>query len=263
MSINMLGRLPLSEIRGPRDDFEEKLAGEEGELWLEQFKLFLRKEPCWVRKDNNVQPTTAPTAPFAYPDTVLRLRDFWAECWRVVGGQDLAGASLTLPTYQTGFDWPIIKPPGLTTQQVYDLTEEAQLFSCWKYWDTLDVLEVKEEYLRSIARASVVLIRPSNEPDIRMSYYQAIEKRLLFISLDQRILLELFGAWLNRDHRPEAQVLQIPEHLDVSGWTRTSSLDSDGNVANAYWSAVYGNFRVDWSNRGSAYPGAGIRQAVS
>ncbi|MBI4136099.1 MAG: hypothetical protein HY481_00900 [Candidatus Vogelbacteria bacterium] len=48
MFINMLGRLPLSEIQGPRDDFEQKLASEEGEMWLEQFKLFLRKEPCWI-----------------------------------------------------------------------------------------------------------------------------------------------------------------------------------------------------------------------
>ena len=212
----------------------------------------------------NVQPTTAPTAPLAYPDSVLRLRDFWAECWRVVGGQDLAETNLILPTtYQTDFDWPIIKPPGLTAQQVYDLTEEAQLFSCWKYWDTLDVLEVKEKYLRSIARASVVLIRPNNEPDIRLSYYQAIEKRLLFISLDQRILLELFGAWLNRDHRSEAQTLQIPEHLDVSGWTRTSSVDLDGVIASADWHAGYGGeFRVDWSVRDYVDPSGGIRQAV-
>jgi len=27
MSINMLGGLPLSEFQGPRDDFEQKLAG--------------------------------------------------------------------------------------------------------------------------------------------------------------------------------------------------------------------------------------------
>ncbi len=47
MSKGMLGKLPLSEIRGPRDAFEEKLAGEDGEKWLEAFKRFLRKENPW------------------------------------------------------------------------------------------------------------------------------------------------------------------------------------------------------------------------
>lgn len=47
MSEGMLGVLPLSEIRGPRDAFEEKLAGSEGSMWLEAFKRFLRKENPW------------------------------------------------------------------------------------------------------------------------------------------------------------------------------------------------------------------------
>ncbi len=47
MSQNMLGSLPLSAIQGPRDDFEQKLAGKDGKLWLKQFNRFLRKEACW------------------------------------------------------------------------------------------------------------------------------------------------------------------------------------------------------------------------
>lgn len=43
----MLGKLPLSEFQGPRDDFEQKLAGDDGEIWLSEFKRFLRKEPTW------------------------------------------------------------------------------------------------------------------------------------------------------------------------------------------------------------------------
>lgn len=59
MTTGMLGRLPLSEVQGPRDDFEQKLAGEDGELWLGQFKRFLRKETCWITGEA-VQ-TIAPT----------------------------------------------------------------------------------------------------------------------------------------------------------------------------------------------------------
>ena len=47
MSNNMLGKLSLSDFQGPRDDFETKLAGEQGERWFSEFKRFLRKEPTW------------------------------------------------------------------------------------------------------------------------------------------------------------------------------------------------------------------------
>ncbi|MBI3074931.1 MAG: hypothetical protein HYY92_01815 [Parcubacteria group bacterium] len=48
MSKGMLGMLPLSEIRGPRDTLEEHLAGPDGPEILRQLKLFNRKEPCWM-----------------------------------------------------------------------------------------------------------------------------------------------------------------------------------------------------------------------
>jgi hypothetical protein len=48
MHKSMLGKLPLSEVQGPRDDLESKLAGGEGEVWLTEFKKFLRREPCWL-----------------------------------------------------------------------------------------------------------------------------------------------------------------------------------------------------------------------
>jgi hypothetical protein len=43
----MLGNLPLSAVRGPRDSLEEKLAGDNGEEWLIALKRFLRKENPW------------------------------------------------------------------------------------------------------------------------------------------------------------------------------------------------------------------------
>ncbi len=49
MSKGMLGNLPLSEVRGPRDAFEEKLAGEDGAVWLTAFNRFLRKENPWPK----------------------------------------------------------------------------------------------------------------------------------------------------------------------------------------------------------------------
>jgi hypothetical protein len=55
MSTNMLG-IALCEVRGLLNDLMEKLCGEEGMLWLEALKKFLRKEECWpkrwIEKDN-------------------------------------------------------------------------------------------------------------------------------------------------------------------------------------------------------------------
>ena len=47
MSEGMLGLLSLSDVQGPRNDFDEKLAGPEGKDWLREFKRFLRKEKTW------------------------------------------------------------------------------------------------------------------------------------------------------------------------------------------------------------------------
>lgn len=47
MSQGMLGTLPLSDVRGPRDTLEQCLAGGEGERWLTALNKFLRGENPW------------------------------------------------------------------------------------------------------------------------------------------------------------------------------------------------------------------------
>ena len=50
MSEGMLG-VTLREVRGPLNDLTEKLAGSEGERWLESLKLFLREEDPWRKTE--------------------------------------------------------------------------------------------------------------------------------------------------------------------------------------------------------------------
>lgn len=52
MSKGMLGRLPLSAVRGPRATLEEMLASDDGEYWLENFNRFLRRETCWLTTES-------------------------------------------------------------------------------------------------------------------------------------------------------------------------------------------------------------------
>jgi hypothetical protein len=47
MSEGMLGKLPLSVVRGPRNDLDEKLAGEQGPMWITALKMLLRRENPW------------------------------------------------------------------------------------------------------------------------------------------------------------------------------------------------------------------------
>lgn len=47
MSTGMLGRLPLSAVRGPKDDLDNLLAGTDGESVLVEFKKFVKRQPCW------------------------------------------------------------------------------------------------------------------------------------------------------------------------------------------------------------------------
>ena len=43
----MLGTLSLSDVQGPMDELQSRLAGGEGQIWLQALKRFLRKEDSW------------------------------------------------------------------------------------------------------------------------------------------------------------------------------------------------------------------------
>ena len=47
MSVGMLGRLPLPQVRGPVDTLMTNLAGRDGEAWLDALKRFNRQEDPW------------------------------------------------------------------------------------------------------------------------------------------------------------------------------------------------------------------------
>ena len=47
MSKNMLG-VALREFRGPLNTLVERLAGEDGDIWLAELNKYLRGEPCMV-----------------------------------------------------------------------------------------------------------------------------------------------------------------------------------------------------------------------
>lgn len=58
MSKGMLGLLSLSETQKLRDQLEVRLASEEGRTWADELKLFLRRDPCWTKKESEISPLT-------------------------------------------------------------------------------------------------------------------------------------------------------------------------------------------------------------
>ncbi len=252
-------RRALREYNGLRHQLDKHLLGEDGDAWVAQLKKFLRKEPCWGK-------TVAVDqlgVPVAHPDSLLHLCDLWITFWQEVGGRALVDTDLGLPKYRPGFIWPIVTPRDLGAQALYGLMISTKFFPCLMKWPDIAVLEVKEDYLKVVDQAPVVLIQSSVEPDTRLSYNQAVAGGLHFISLRQRIILELFGFWLNKFHRSLAMTNGIPTHLDREGRTYTSTLGPEGGVVNAYWDGANGGFVVNWSRRDKDDSDGGVRQAVS
>lgn len=103
MSKGMLGKLLLSDVQGPRDDLENKLAGDDGPEWLVAFGKFLRRENPWERTE--VKPK-AKQFWKRVSDAAIRVR---------------VGASPSLPfdgatiLYHAGKGWVLVekRPDGL------------------------------------------------------------------------------------------------------------------------------------------------------
>ena len=235
------------------------ISSEMFQLFLDHKKLQQSGNPSKGKKSQSRQGERG--VPLKYPDTTLRLRDFWIEFWKTVGGRDLVDDDLNLPKYTLGYNWPIVLPSSVTNEQIFTLHSGPK----WTYRNDLDSFAVREDHLKLVDRSPVVLIRSSIEPDSdsRWSYNHAVtHKEIGFISIGQRIDIDAFFTWMHQDHKVEAGELGLCEHLDVVGYTKTSSLDPDGSVAVARWAPTFGEFRVSWSLRGYSDSGGGVRRAV-
>ena len=73
MSQGMLGNLALSDVFGPRNDLEAKLAGPDGATWLMALKRLLRKENPWAEIPV-VPPAPVVPSPSPWKTVMLGLR---------------------------------------------------------------------------------------------------------------------------------------------------------------------------------------------
>lgn len=153
---------------------------------------------------------------------------------------------MTHPILMEKKSWATITDtPDKKTSELID--ECKALFPVWSYYSNDDLDKLCPAPKKEITK----VFKESIEPDcLGMSYNDAIEKGIKFMSARERIILELqyFKA--------------TGKGLDIKGWTITSTLDADGG-AMCMDRLDYGQFSMDWCHRDSRYSDFGPRVCLS
>lgn len=91
------------------------------------------------------------------------------------------------------------------------------------------------------------------EPDVEhlgKSYDDFITEGVTYLTIDEYMLIEQFMWW------------KFKLHLDVKGWTRTTTLDSDGDVMDGSWDPDDGRCGLGYDYRVRRNADYGPRSAV-
>ena len=224
MSKHMLGGLPLSAAQGLRDELEQRLAGEDGELWLAEGRKFLRKETCW--------PKVGPLADHAAPVRAILAKSKWLERWqkfyREVFGFKSAFLKrefkkLRVPAGRDGFERLLVILKGLECNQVFDIC--AKRFTSSRWTDDLNSAIVEND--REPTQIYAIWIRDRVEADEENKNLSADDLQSRNdpgLTLLERLVLELFYHW------------ETGEHLDIQNITLCAgSRYSDDVVPSVHW----------------------------
>ncbi len=238
MSKHMLGRLPLSAVQGLRAELEERLAGEDGELWLAEGKKFLRKETCWLKLESRSDPSA--------PVKAILARDKWLERWqnfyRLVFGIKSSTLraefkKLRVPLRRAGFYRLVVVLKGLDCNQVFGIC--AKSFPSWRWTEDLNGAIVHND--REPTQNYAIWIRDRVEADEENKNLSADDLQSrdhLGMTLLERLLLELFYHW------------ETGRHLDIENWTLCAgSRYSDGRVPFVLYASGDCRLCVDWTDR--------------
>lgn len=150
-----------------------------------------------------------------------------------------------------GFDHFMIKPAELNADKIYAAFGKAGLPS-WKYINGSLVKEKKSEQARP-AGTYTFAHKGGAEPDVEhlgKSYDDFITEGVTYLTIDEYMLIEQFMWW------------KFKLHLDVKGWTRTTTLDSDGFVIRGGWVPGGGRCGLGGDFRDGRDTGDGPRSAV-
>lgn len=179
----------------------------------------------------------------------------WVKFYKEVFKLDVDFSNLQIPAKGRSFNWLIIMLQNLTAQNLYDMCKE--LFKAWKWTDKSldDVLDQTKSSRNPANGTYAIWVRDRVEADEELKSLSADDlkqKNIQGITLEERLLLELFFYWKTK------------KHLDINNWTLCSgSRFHDGGVPGVDWNRYSDGLGVGWDDSDDADGGLRSRQAVS
>lgn len=176
----------------------------------------------------------------------------WQKFYKEVFNLDVDFSNPQIPGKREGFNWLVVVVPGMTPQRLFDKCKE--LFNAWKWTDkNLDKIIKSDRNQANGPYAVWFRDRVEADEELKnLSVNDLKQKSIQGITLEERLLLELFYFWKTK------------KHLDISNWTLCSgSRYSDGNVPNVDWIGHDDKLYVYWYHPDYAYDGLRSRQVVS
>lgn len=153
-----------------------------------------------------------------------------------------------------GFTTWMVVPTRLDEDTI--MARAAEYFEAESYlWRTPIAANINRELEQKRPQGIYVIAhRGGDEPDDvhrNKSYDDAMAQNLTFLNPKEYLLVSNFHRYTKG------------YFMDKKGWTRTSSLWSDGNLVYGYWNDAYALLCLDHGSRGYRHPDHGLREAVS
>lgn len=180
------------------------------------------------------------------------IQEEWQRFYKEVFNREENLSNIRVPTDPGGFGWVIYNLPNLPLSLLFAKCRERFDNEFWSYTDDPDTDIPKHDRDPNKIGAYAIRCRDrveADEENKNLSAKQLAKKKILGLTLPERIILELFYHW------------KTGKHLDIQNWTLCSgSRNSDGGIPSAYWSG--GEFRVCYYGPGGADDDLRARSAV-
>lgn len=148
----------------------------------------------------------------------------WQKFYEKVFGEDVDFSNVSIPKKPGENWWLIILAKGMTLEKLFQKCREK--FGVWKWTeDNLDKIVISDRTSKDGHYA--IWVRANIEADEEfknLSANQLKKQSHKGITLEERLVLELFYFWKTK------------KHLDIQNWTLCSgSRCADGRVPNVHW----------------------------
>jgi hypothetical protein len=169
----------------------------------------------WIKNQGKLQEVLANA--LGIPDPRLEWQRFYEE----VFGVKADFLEIVLPEKQEGFNWLVVVQEGMTANRIFDKCKER--FQSWRYIEDLNTISS----VRKTDKTYAIWLRDrieADEENKNLSANKCKELGINGITLEERLLLELFYHW------------RTSKHLDINNVTLcTGSRDSGGDVPRVGW----------------------------